>query len=204
MPPDLSIPLSLDSQMNIATGPPRVAQPTYWWLQVMGRLKPGVTAAQVQGNLEGVFQHTARTGLDAYLNRSRTRSARRQSTGTGRKCRGCSSNPARRGIYDVERQRLRSITILSVVVVLVLLIVCANVANLLLSRATVAAEGTVGPPLAGCDAWEADPPAADGEPAACVDGRCARNTGRATGANSCCRDLPGQATPLRLARCLRS
>ena len=37
-----------------ATSPPRLSQPTYWWLQVMGRLKPGVTAAQVQGNLEGV------------------------------------------------------------------------------------------------------------------------------------------------------
>ena len=33
----------------------------------MGRLKPGVTAAQVQGNLERVFQNTARAGLDAYL-----------------------------------------------------------------------------------------------------------------------------------------
>ena len=28
----------------------------------MGRLKPGATAAQVQGNLEGVFQQTARGG----------------------------------------------------------------------------------------------------------------------------------------------
>ena len=42
--------------------PPRLGQPTYWWLQVMGRLKPGATAAQVQGNLEGVFQQTARAG----------------------------------------------------------------------------------------------------------------------------------------------
>lgn len=33
----------------------------------MGRLKPGVTAAQVRANLESVFQHTARAGLDAYL-----------------------------------------------------------------------------------------------------------------------------------------
>ena len=33
----------------------------------MGRLKPGASPAQVQGNLEGVFQHTARSGLEAYL-----------------------------------------------------------------------------------------------------------------------------------------
>ena len=136
--PDVSVPLSLDGQLSIgpAAQSPRVNQPTYWWLQVMGRLKPGITAAQVQGNLEGVFQQTARTGLNSYLasitdaerstvrNRTRTEVPRLK------------VDSGSRGIYDVNTNDRRAVTILGVVVVLVLLIVCANVANLLLSRAT--------------------------------------------------------------------
>jgi predicted permease len=137
-PPDISVPLAHDQQLNtgfVPPGAPRLAQPTYWWLQVMGRLKPGATAAQVQANLETVFQHTARAGLDAYLNsqseKDRTASFNRTRTEVPR----LRVEPGGRGIYDVNTNDLRSMTILSVVVGLVLLIVCANVANLLLSRA---------------------------------------------------------------------
>src|SRR5438132_6262048 len=45
---DLAVPLALDPQLDVSfrVNPPRLRQPTYYWLQVMGRLKPGVTAAQ--------------------------------------------------------------------------------------------------------------------------------------------------------------
>ena len=134
---DVSFPLSLFPQLDpsIGPGPNRLQQPTYWWLQVMGRLKPGATPEQVKGNLEAVFQNTARAGLAEYIK------------GLSDKERAASSNqnrtevpkllvePGNRGIYDVSPVAMRSATILSVVVVLVLLLVCANVANLLLSRA---------------------------------------------------------------------
>ena len=131
--PDIAVPLALDSQ--ITSGQPRVSQPTYWWLQIMGRVKPGVTAAQVQANLETVFQRSARAGLDSYLasltEGERTASYNRNRTEVPR----LRVDSGSRGIYDVSTTDLRAVTILSVVVALVLLIVCANVANLLLSRA---------------------------------------------------------------------
>ena len=138
-PPDISLPLSLDAQLTTgppSTDPPRLSQATYWWLQVMGRLKPGASPAQVQGNLEGVFQHTARSGLEAYLkslsDEERSRSYNRSRTEVPR----LFVEPGGRGMYDISTNESRSVMILAVVVGLVLLIVCANVANLLLSRAT--------------------------------------------------------------------
>ena len=134
--PDVSFPLALDSQLNASAGPPRLRQHTHWWLQVVGRLKPGTTIAQVQGNLEGVFQHTARAGLASFM-QSLTDEQRNTTSNRNRKeVPRLRVESASRGLYDVNTNELRSTTILTIVVALVLLIVCANVANLLLSRAT--------------------------------------------------------------------
>jgi predicted permease len=133
--PDISFPLSLDDKVNLFTDQ-RMTKPTSWWLQVMGRLKPGVTPAQVQGNFEGVFQQTARAGFDAYLkslsDQERATSSNQNRTHIPR----LRAEYGHRGVYDVNNNEIRAVTILTIVVALVLLIVCANVANLLLSRAT--------------------------------------------------------------------
>src|SRR5207249_4665999 len=89
-PPDVSIPLALDALLNpipintdTGRAPVRVNEPTWWWLQIMGRARPGMTAAQVQANLDTVFQQTARAGFDNYLaglsdaQRSRSENANR-------------------------------------------------------------------------------------------------------------------------------
>ena len=135
--PDIAVPLVLDQQLSTGPpGPPRLTQPTYWWLQIMGRLEPGATAAQVQGNLEGPFQHTARAGLTSYLQSLPEAERATSFNRTRSEVPRLLVQSGARGVYDVNTNDLRSMTILSIVVVLVLLIVCANVANLLLSRAT--------------------------------------------------------------------
>ena len=113
----------------------RQADATWWWLQIMGRMKLGVTPAQVQGNLDGIFRATAREGMDSYLAgltaEDRARSQHQDLTSVP----GLLVDSGRQGVYDPTPRSSRQALILGVVVGLVLLIVYANVATLLLSRA---------------------------------------------------------------------
>jgi predicted permease len=133
-PPDVTIPFATDVQVNPSQAK-RYQEPTSWWLLTMGRLKPGVTLPQVVGNLEGAFQASARAGMEAFIN-SLTPEQKGLSINQPR---GASvpaflARSAQHGMYDADRTSRRSAAIVSVVVTILLLIVCANVANLLLSR----------------------------------------------------------------------
>ena len=132
---DLTLPLSIEQQITpVASGSPRLAQATTWWIQIVGRLKPGVTAEQVRAELDGVFQRTAREGLDQYL-AALSGAERGLAQFNGRTAvPHLLVDSAAHGVYDANPNDMLSITILTTVVALVLLLVCANVANLLLSR----------------------------------------------------------------------
>ena len=143
-PPDITVPLSFDATFspptplpNAQAAIPRMKQPTYWWLQMVGRLEPDGSIEQVRANFTPVFQNTAKAGMAEYQSsltaEEKSLSFNRQ---RGEAVPDLLVKPAGHGYYELDPQAQRSAGFLSVVVVIVLLIVCANVANLLLSRAT--------------------------------------------------------------------
>lgn len=140
---DISFPLALDSQLinNVPTPgedipvEPRLNQSTYWWLRIIGRLKPGVTAPQVEANFDGMFRQSARAGFDSYLSSLSPQERGSSDYRSRTEIPHLKVTSASRGLYDLDPNARRSIALISAVVGLILLVVCANVANLLLSRA---------------------------------------------------------------------
>ena len=142
-PPDITVPLSFDAVFspptplpNAKAAGPRMAQPTYWWLQLVGRLRPGASIEQARANFVTAFQNAAKAGMAEYQSSltadEKNLSYNRQ---RGDAVPELLVKSAAHGYYEIDPQSQRSAAFLSVVVFIVLLIVCANVANLLLSRA---------------------------------------------------------------------
>jgi predicted permease len=101
-----------------------------FWLQVFGRLRPGVTPEQAQASLQPLF----RSMLDVEL-----RSPGFENVAAADRQRFLKSRlvvrPAARGPSNLRDSYDTALRILMAIVALVLVIACANVANLLLERA---------------------------------------------------------------------
>src|SRR6185295_6462874 len=102
--------------------------PGNWWLNLMGRLKPGATYEQARDGLNGVFQATALEIMPP------PRRANQPAQIEPKDYPRLLAESGSRGMLDRRRRYSATIYGLFIVVALVLLIACANVANLLLAR----------------------------------------------------------------------
>ena len=105
-------------------GDPQVvfAAHDYWWLQVVARLAPGVTVEQARAELDRLFRESLLAAVDSPVPSSKLPSV--------------ALTPAADGLNAVGRRFSKPLAVLAVVVGLVLLVACANVATLLLARGT--------------------------------------------------------------------
>lgn len=122
-PPDYFMPIQ---SMGTILGVDYVPDPNTHWLYIVGRLRPGVALGPLQSKINGLFRHIVASHPIYAGEKGKAALTRAHIVLT----------PAGAGIRNLQEQYKSNLRMLMWISALVLLIACANVANLLMVRGT--------------------------------------------------------------------
>jgi len=132
--PDVTVPIAWETSLSPERN--RMSGAGMWWLRLMGRLKPGATAEQARAQLENAFQQSVVEHRTARQAQPQTPGAKPLPNLEPKDYPRLAVVSGSQGEMDVRRNYAPQLYLLLGVVGMALLIACANVANLLLARAS--------------------------------------------------------------------